>query len=50
MLLARIWIGFLAGAFLSGAVTPRYGALVLSAPAVILVVLAAFDRSDSAAG
>ncbi len=50
MLLARLWVGFLVGAFLSGAVTPRYGVLVLSAPAVILVVLAAFDRPDAPAG
>ena len=50
MLLARLWVGFLAGALLSGAATPRYGALVLAAPAVILAALAAFDRSDAAAG
>jgi uncharacterized membrane protein YoaK (UPF0700 family) len=50
LLLARIWVGFLAGALLSGAATPRYGAVVLSAPALILVVLAAFDRPDSASG
>jgi hypothetical protein len=31
---------------LSGAATPRYGAPVLLAPALILAVLAAFDRSD----
>jgi uncharacterized membrane protein YoaK (UPF0700 family) len=50
LLLARLWVGFLVGAFLSGAATPRYGALVLSAPALILVVLAVFDRSEGAAG
>src|ERR1700733_5259366 len=43
MLLGRIWTGFLGGAFLSGAATPRYGAWVLAAPALILAVLAAFD-------
>jgi uncharacterized membrane protein YoaK (UPF0700 family) len=43
MLLGRIWAGFLAGALLSGAATPRYGAWVLAAPALILAVLAAFD-------
>jgi uncharacterized membrane protein YoaK (UPF0700 family) len=48
MLLARIWLGFLVGALLSGAVTSRYGALVLSAPALILAVLAVFDRPDRA--
>ena len=29
LLLARLWLGFLVGALLSGAATPRYGALVL---------------------
>ena len=46
LLLARLWLGFLVGAFLSGAATPRYGASVLLAPALILAVLAAFDRPD----
>ena len=50
MLLARIWVGFLAGALLSGAATPRFGAWVLLAPVLILVVLAAFDRTDGGAG
>jgi uncharacterized membrane protein YoaK (UPF0700 family) len=50
LLLARLWVGFLVGAFLSGAATPRYGALVLSAPALILAVLAVFDRLDRPAG
>ena len=50
MLLGRIWVGFLVGALLSGAATPRYGAWVLSAPALILAVLAAFDRPDPARG
>ena len=27
LMLARVWAGFLAGALLSGAATPRYGAL-----------------------
>ena len=40
LLLARIWAGFLAGALLSGATTPRFGAWVLSAPALILAALA----------
>ena len=48
LLLARLWAGFLAGAFLSGAVTPRYGAPVLVAPALVLAALAAFDRPDPA--
>jgi uncharacterized membrane protein YoaK (UPF0700 family) len=46
LLLARLWLGFLVGAFLSGAATPRYGALVLAVPAVILAVLAAFARPE----
>ena len=50
LLLARLWLGFLVGALLSGAVTPRYGALVLSAPALILAVLAAFDRPGRTPG
>jgi uncharacterized membrane protein YoaK (UPF0700 family) len=50
MLLARLWVGFLAGALLSGAATPRFGAPVLVAPALILAALAAFERADHAAG
>jgi uncharacterized membrane protein YoaK (UPF0700 family) len=49
LLLARLWLGFLVGALLSGAATPRYGASVLLAPALILAVLAAFDRPDRGA-
>jgi uncharacterized membrane protein YoaK (UPF0700 family) len=49
LMLGRLWLGFLVGALLSGAATPRYGALVLLAPALILAMLAAFDRSDQAA-
>jgi uncharacterized membrane protein YoaK (UPF0700 family) len=48
MLLARIWAGFLIGALLSGAATPRFGAWVLLAPALILAALAAFDRPGAA--
>jgi uncharacterized membrane protein YoaK (UPF0700 family) len=44
LMLSRLWAGFFAGAVLSGAATPRYGAWVLSAPTLILAVLAAFDR------
>jgi uncharacterized membrane protein YoaK (UPF0700 family) len=46
LMLARVWAGFLAGALLSGAATPRFGAWVLSAPVAILAALAAFDRRD----
>jgi uncharacterized membrane protein YoaK (UPF0700 family) len=44
LLLGRIWAGFLTGALLSGAATPRFGAWVLAVPALILAALAAFDR------
>jgi uncharacterized membrane protein YoaK (UPF0700 family) len=50
LMLSRVWAGFFAGALLSGAATPRFGAWVLSAPALILAALAAFDRPDRAAG
>src|SRR5271170_3383439 len=49
LMLTRVWTGFIAGALLSGAATPRFGAWVLSAPALILAALAAFDRQDGAA-
>jgi uncharacterized membrane protein YoaK (UPF0700 family) len=50
LMLSRVWAGFLAGALLSGAATPRFGAWVLSAPALILATLAAFDRPNRGAG
>jgi uncharacterized membrane protein YoaK (UPF0700 family) len=40
---------FLAGASLSGAATPRFGAWVLLLPTLVLSALAAFDRTGSAA-
>ena len=46
MLLGRIWVGFLAGAVLAGAATPRFGAWVLLAPTLILTALAAFGRPN----
>ena len=46
--LARVWAGFLAGALLSGAATPRFGAWVLVAPALVLAGMAAFDRPEPA--
>jgi uncharacterized membrane protein YoaK (UPF0700 family) len=42
-LLAGIWAGFLAGALLSGATTPRLGVWVLLFPMLSLSALAAFD-------
>jgi uncharacterized membrane protein YoaK (UPF0700 family) len=47
-LLAGMWAGFLAGALLSGATTPRFGVWVLLLPTLALSALAAFDRSSSA--
>ena len=43
LLLAGIWAGFLAGALLSGAATPRFGVWVLLFPMLSLSALAAFD-------
>ena len=48
LLLATVWGGFLSGALLSGAATPRVGAWALLFPMLILLALAAFDRSSSA--
>jgi uncharacterized membrane protein YoaK (UPF0700 family) len=49
LLLAGIWVAFLAGALLAGAATPQYDAWVLLAPTLILAALAALDRPVSAA-
>ncbi len=49
LLLARVWAGFLAGALLSGVATPRFGAWILAAPALVLAALAVFGRSGDAA-
>jgi len=49
LLLAGIWAGFLAGALLSGAATPRFGVWVLLFPILLLSVLAVFDRAGIAA-
>ena len=46
--LAAIWAGFLSGALLSGAATPRFGVWALSFPMLALSALAAFDSSSSA--
>jgi len=48
LLLAGIWAGFLAGALLSGAATPRFGVWVLLFPILLLSVLAVFDRAGIA--
>jgi len=42
-LLASIWSGFLAGALLSGAATPSFGAWILLLPVVMLAALAVLD-------
>jgi len=45
--LAAIWAGFLSGALLSGAATPRFGVWALLFPMLALLALAAFDGSSS---
>jgi uncharacterized membrane protein YoaK (UPF0700 family) len=49
LLMAGIWAGFLTGALMSGAMTPRFGVWVLLFPVLVLSALAAFDRSATAA-
>ena len=44
--LASIWAGFLIGALLSGAATPRFGVWALLFPMLALSALAAFDSSS----
>ena len=44
--LAAIWAGFLIGALLSGAATPRFGVWTLLFPMLALSALAAFDSSS----
>jgi uncharacterized membrane protein YoaK (UPF0700 family) len=46
-LLACIWCGFLAGAFLSGAGSGRFGAWILLLPIAMLFALTMFDRNAS---
>jgi uncharacterized membrane protein YoaK (UPF0700 family) len=46
LIVARVWGGFLTGALLSGAATPRFGVWVLLLPFLILLVLAV--HSDAA--
>jgi uncharacterized membrane protein YoaK (UPF0700 family) len=45
--LAAIWAGFLIGALLSGAATPRFGVWALLFPTLALSALAAFDGSSN---
>jgi uncharacterized membrane protein YoaK (UPF0700 family) len=45
--LAATWAGFLIGALLSGAATPRFGVWALLFPMLALSALAAFDSSSS---
>jgi len=49
LILASVWVGFLAGALLSGAATPRFGVWILLCPVLILSALAAFGRTAGAA-
>jgi uncharacterized membrane protein YoaK (UPF0700 family) len=46
--LVAIWAGFLSGALLSGAATPRFGVWALLIPMLALSALVAFDRASSA--
>jgi uncharacterized membrane protein YoaK (UPF0700 family) len=46
--MGRIWAGFIAGAMMSGAATPRFGAWVLLAPIAVLAALVAFELSGDA--
>jgi uncharacterized membrane protein YoaK (UPF0700 family) len=46
LIATRVWGGFLTGALLSGAATPRFGVWVLLLPFLILLVLAV--HSDAA--
>jgi uncharacterized membrane protein YoaK (UPF0700 family) len=45
--LGATWAGFLTGALLSGAATPRFGVWALSFPMLALSALACFDSSSS---
>jgi uncharacterized membrane protein YoaK (UPF0700 family) len=45
--LAAVWSGFIGGALLSGAVTPRFGVWALLFPMLTLSALAGFDHSSS---
>jgi len=47
--MAGIWTGFLGGALLSGAMTPRFGVWVLLLPTLILSVLMVLDCTASSA-
>jgi len=47
-LLLGVWAGFLTGALLGGAATPRFGVWVLLFPLLILLALAVFSRAQSA--
>jgi len=48
LMMGRIWAGFIAGAMMSGAATPRFGAWVLLAPIAVLAALVAFELSGDA--
>lgn len=49
LFLGGIWTAFLAGALVSGAATPRFGAWVLLLPILILVCLTASERAAATA-
>jgi uncharacterized membrane protein YoaK (UPF0700 family) len=47
IMLMLVWMGFLAGALLGGAATPRLGVWLLVLPLLIMLILAAFSRAQS---
>ena len=47
IMLMLVWLGFLAGALLGGAATPRFGVRLLVLPLLIMLILAAFSRAQS---
>lgn len=46
IMLMLVWLGFLAGALLGGAATPRFGVRLLVLPLLIMLILAAFSRAQ----
>ncbi len=47
IMLMLVWLGFLAGALLGGAATPRLGVRLLVLPLLIMLILAAFSRAQA---
>ena len=47
VLLTVVWLGFITGAILGGIASPRFGVWILLAPLLIMLILAALNRSRS---